>query len=213
MKRGRGEIVARTSACAVWFLWQVSVGWKRIHTRVSIIKQTRGASAAHRLTLPHTASRMHKCKRTRARDAHAFPLQRRMNNALRMWLTRGPRRERQIGNEGWWMVLMGLYLRDCRGMWRGEAGRDGERVWNTLHPNSAPSVCVLKAQMVAVGVFVWESRVGYSLEVESTNESRYTRHALLPSDLTSQSLSTGALFIEPLFLALYNLSPPGLLKN
>lgn len=60
---------------------------------------------------------------------------------------------------------------------------------------------------------MWESRVGYSLEVESTNESRYTRHALLPSDLTSQSLSTGALFIEPLFLALYNLSPPGLLKN
>lgn len=51
-----------------------------------------------RRTLPHACINAN--AHTRARDAHTFPLQQRTNNALRMWLTRGPRRERQIGNEG-----------------------------------------------------------------------------------------------------------------
>lgn len=147
MKRDWREIVARTSACAVWFLWQVSVGWKRIHTWVSIIKQTRGVSAAHCLTCINANAHTH------VRGTHTLF---QSSGGWTMRLTRGPRRERQIGNEGWWMVLMGLYLRDCRGMWRGEAGRDGEHVWNTLHPNSALSVCFKgTSRSVCVGELCW----------------------------------------------------------
>lgn len=92
------------------------------------------------------------------------------------------------------MVLMGRYLWRCR-----EAGEGwracacvGARVGRTLPP---PSSRGKTAEPAAEGV-----------GGRSANES----HALLPGDLTSQSIPMGVLFIEPLFLALYNLSPPSI---